>query len=392
VSGEGPVQVLVVHVWLHRREVEHLEIYETIAGLVRAAEAEGSTVCATDGRVLYGTRWDEDGQLVYVPCGGVLAALRRRWDVAHIHMILPHVHLLLAVALRLRGTRVVLTPMSMLGNDFASGSWFRTRAPAFRRFKPYGVRVLRVAWRAVTTAYVVQSREEALQARLPVGRCSFVPLPAPRTALADALVDDVSAGLPGGADGPLAFVSRLDSWRKGIDRICGWLDACADVLPRPAVVLYAADEGQPRPSRLGPLHDEGLLHWDQDSRGAALVAELLRSRAVVLLSRWDGQPRVLREAALLGLPTISTRSSHFEEVVRALGSGVIVDDADDPAQVQAAFEAVATQRRDPAAARKLFARESVGRSVLLALRAVAQGRPESTVDHYTATRWTEVPG
>ena len=391
-SGERPMNVLVVHAWLHRKEVEHLEIYQTVAGLVRAAEAEGSTVSATDGRLLYDTRWDQDGQLVYEPCGGLFSVLGRRWDVAHVHMVLPHLQLLVAAALRLRGTPVVLTPMSMLGDDFASGSWFRTRAPALRRLKPRGVRILGGMWRAVATAYVVQSREEARQARLPMQRCSFLPLPAPRTALADAVSDHAATSAPGGESGPLAFVSRLDSWRKGIDRLCDWLDACADVLPRPAVVLYAADEGQPRPRRLAPLHDEGLLVWDKESRGAALVAGLMRSRGVVLLSRWDGQPRVLREAALLGLPTVSTRSSHFEEVVQALGCGVIVEDADDPAQVQAAFEALVHQPRDAAAAQRLFAKEAVGRSLLLALRRVAGGRPDRTVDHYSSTDWTTAVG
>ena len=381
----------MVHLWLHRREVEHFEIYETVAGLVRAAEAEGSMVCATDGRLLYDTGWDDDGQLVYEPRGGLSAVLSRRWDVAHVHMVLPHAQMLFAAALRLRGIPVVLTPMSMLGDDFASGSWFRTRAPRLRRLKPYGVRVLGVAWRAVATAYVVQSREEARQARLPMERCSLVPLPAPRTPLADAVQDTGAAVTPGGEGGPLAFVSRLDSWRKGLDRVCAWLDAYADGLPRPAVVLYAADEGQPRPSRLASLRDEDLLRWDQTTRGAALTATLMRSRGVVLLSRWDGQPRVLREAALLGLPTMSTRSSHFEEAVQALRCGVIVEDADDPAQVHAAFEALVEQPRDAAAARMLFAKEAVGRSLLLALRQVAVGRPDHTVDHYSSIDWTMVP-
>ena len=377
------MRVLVVHTGLHLREVESYEIYETIAGLVAVAEADGVVVRATDGRYLYDTGMDASGELLYTRRGSFWTALRQRYDVAHVHMVLPPRHLLLAALLRLRGTPVVLSPMSMLGDDFAVGSWFRDRSETLLRLKPLVVRLLRRLWAQVAAAYVVQSAEEARLAHLPAAQASLLPLPAPRTPLADAVLDTPASG--GGQEhGPLAFVSRLDSWRKGLDRICVWLDAYRDELPRPAAVLYAADDGAPRPPELARLVHEGLLRWDTVSRGADLVSELGRARAVVLLSRWDGQPRVLREAALLGIPTMSTRASHFTEVVQALGSGVLVADADDPADVQRAFLALERQPRDAHAARRLFHRDAVGRSLLQLLRAVAAGPGHEPVDHYRA--------
>lgn len=381
-----PLRVLVVHTGLHLREVESYEIYETVAGLAAAAEGEPVVLQATDGRQLYDAQRGADGELEYVRCGTVLDALRRRYDVAHVHMVLPQTHLLLAALLRMRGVPIVLSPMSMLGDDFGGGSWFRHRPPAILRVKPHAVRLMRVLWGLVTAAFVVQSAEEARLAHLPGDRVALLPLPAPRTPLADAVL---GVGRPGGGEqhGPLAFVSRLDSWRKGLDRLCAWLEAHADDLPRPAAVLYAPEDGSPRPDSLHGLIEQGLLRWDKTSRGADLVRELEGARGLVLLSRWDGQPRVLREAALLGIPTMSTPASHFTEVVRALGTGVLVADADDPAQVHHAFCELARQPRDADAARRLFHRDAVGHSLLTLLRQVASGQPVR-VDHYRA--FTEV--
>jgi glycosyltransferase involved in cell wall biosynthesis len=198
--------------------------------------------------------------------------------------------------------------------------------------------------------------------------------------LADAGIAAVAGAA--GRNGPLAFVTRLDTWRKGLDRLCYWLDACRDELPRPAVVLYAPDDGSSVPELMPGLMADGLLRWDTTSRGADLVHELQQARGVGLLSRWDGQPRVLREAALLGLPTLSTPASHFADVVTALGTGVMVHDPDEPRAVQRAFEALATQPRDPEPARRLFHRDSVGETLLALLQAAGASPRPAPVDHY----------
>lgn len=374
-------RILVVTAVLHDREVEGYEIYETVSGMVASAQRSGVLVQATDGRRLFDTELDEQGELRYVDRGPLVRAFLSRYDVAHVHMVLPVHHLLLAVLLRLRGAQVVLTPMSMLGDDFGGYSWFRESSSVFLRVKPGAVRLLGMLWRRVAVAFVVQSAEEARLAHLPRRSCSLLPLPAPRSALADAVLDVRPDEAGGSGQGPLAFVSRLDSHRKGIDRLCAWLEAYRDDLPRPAVVLYAPDDGAARPQSLTRVMQDGTLVWDTHSRGQDLVTGLSGSRGVLLLSRWDGQPRVLREAALLGLPTMSTPASHFTEVVEALGSGVLVAEPDDPAAVHRAFLALADQRRDAEAARRLFHRDSVGDFLLGLLNEVATGSTPS-VDYY----------
>lgn len=376
-----PPRILVVTAVLHERQVEGYEIYETVSGMVASAQREGVLVQATDGRRLFDTRLDGQGELHYDDRASLRHVFLRRYDVAHVHMVLPVHHLLLAVLLRLRGARIVVSPMSMLGDDFGGHSWFRESSAAFLRFKPWAVRALGVMWRKVAFAFVVQSAEEVRLAHLPRHRCSLLPLPAPRSPLADAVLDVQATDAGGSGVGPLAFVSRLDSHRKGLDRLCAWLEAYRDELPRPAVVLYAIDDGARRPDALARCVADGTLLWDTTSRGQDLVAGLSEARGVVLLSRWDGQPRVLREAALLGLPTLSTPASHFTEVVDALGSGVIVAEPDDPAAVHRGFLALEDQRRDAEAARLLFHRDSVGAVLLQVLCRIAEGETTS-VDYY----------
>ncbi len=65
--------------------------------------------------------------------------------------------------------------------------------------------------------------------------------------------------------------------------------------------------------------------------------------ATVLLSRWDGSPRTLREAAHYGTPMVVCEETNFADLVRSSGAGSVVD-GDDASAVGLAFLAMA----DPA--------------------------------------------
>src|SRR5690606_18179639 len=146
----------------------------------------------------------------------------------------------------------------------------------------------------------------------------------------------------GGVDptGPAAYVGRFDVHRKGIDRLAAWLQVAADsTAERPLLRLFAPAGDAPPPA-LAELIARGVVAWDTETSGADLAGPLRQCRALMLLSRYEGQPRVLREAALLGLPVITTTAGNFTEAITALGGGVVVD-GDDPAAVQDAFAQVA---------------------------------------------------
>jgi hypothetical protein len=240
-------------------------------------------------------------------------------------------------------------------------------------------------WRRVTDWFVCASREEIAQANLPPERCLLVPLAVPDSPLAAAATE---AALPGerAPAGPVAFTTRFDVHRKGIDRLCTWLDAQRAVLPRPAVLLLAPSD-DPVPPDLGRLIADGLLEWDPTTRGADLLPRLAGCRGQMLLSRYDGQPRVLREAAVLGLPTLSTRASHFADAVAALGTGVIID-GDDLDDITAAYASLPGQPRHADAARRLFSRSRIGTYLWTAYGAVAAGDrnvPTSYYDEFAET-------
>lgn len=377
-TRDRPVRVLVVHRGLLWGRDESAEVNELVAGLLAPATGPALEVLATEGRRLFRARL-AGATVDYLPAGALGADALTGVDLGWVHVPLHPSHLAIALRLRLRGRPVVLSPMGMLTRDFTGARWFsRTRFP--RTLKPVAVGVLRVVWRVLASGFTCLSAREVQDSRLPPDRCVLTPWPVPASDLARAI------GGPGQAAGgdlagrPVAFVSRWDVWRKGIDRLGAWLRECAGRLPRPAVVLMAP-VGDGAPEGLDEALSAGVLRWRPDIRGGDLLPALRRCRGVMLLSRWDGQPRVLREAAALGLPTLSTPSSHFAEVVAVLGKGAVVD-GDDVGAIQAAFERLADADTDPARARVLLDRAEIGAFLGEAFRAVAAGAPVPERSYY----------
>jgi hypothetical protein len=335
---------------------ETAEIAEQIAGLLERS-SHLLNVLATDGRTTYRPVL-QGGQVEYVPLERLRVTLAAGVDLAHIHMPVPVSHLILALRLRLGGVRVLMSPMAMLGDDFSEKGWFTERTRFFDGLKPLFVRVMRLAWRALATRLVCFSETEVRQARFPTEQTVLVPWTMPKTSLtAAAGRRDRSFSYGGNEAMPVAFVNRLDWSRKGFDRLCTWLEARADSLPRPAVQLFAPREGE-YPSLLDELVEQRLIDWHQPAFGGDLLAALEKTRGLMLLSRWDAQSRILREAALVGIPTVSTTNSHFEPAVDVLGCGAIVD-GDDVDSIQAGFTALVGQKVDGGRAAALFDRGAI---------------------------------
>lgn len=368
------LRVLAVHRGLLQRRDESAEVLEHIVGLL-AADVD---VYASEGRYVYRAVMHGD-RVEYCPQGILSASAVRAVDVVHVHMPIPIAHVAVALLARLVDTPVVLSPVGMLGHAYGESSWFRGREGSFTRTKPWIVRTLRLLWRHLATEFICLGWQEAADARLPRGRTAVVPWPTPQTWVPRGATPHATPS--GDGDNPVAFVSRMDIHRKGIDRLADWLLAYADVLPRPAAVLFAPDNGR-RTERLDEARRRGLVEWDNLTTGGMLQERLARCRGVALLSRWEAFPRVLREAALLGLPTISPPEAQFTDIVQRVGAGAVIDPGDVTA-VQRAFSQIAGQRGDACVAGAIFDRVAIGAFLALVLRAAADGQRPTPQSYYT---------
>lgn len=146
------------------------------------------------------------------------------------------------------------------------------------------------------------------------------------------------------AEGKLKLVlwSRLDYEVKGIDRLLAGV---------------AADQGSPSDYHIfliGPDYAGGLakVHSRLHELGIAdrvtVVgpdryisgdhSPLARADASVLLSRWDGFPRALRESLQLGVPVLVSPETHFDDIVNEFRCGECASDPDDPGSVKDAIQ------------------------------------------------------
>jgi glycosyltransferase involved in cell wall biosynthesis len=123
----------------------------------------------------------------------------------------------------------------------------------------------------------------------------------------------------------------------------------------------------------GLQNDVVILGPDEYTPGSK--KPLRDADATVLLSRWDGSPRTLREAASYGTPMIVSEETNFADLVRSDDAGLVVD-GDDAAAVGRAFLAMADcvmRDRMAAGSRRLGERstwEEIGADLLRQGRAL----------------------
>jgi glycosyltransferase involved in cell wall biosynthesis len=370
-----PLHVLVLHGDLMSRMYESSEVWQVVTALLRSA-GRPLRISVTDCRRVY----DAVLQGERAECGaGRRLNPAEHFDAVHIFGPLPLRHVLIALLLRARRIPVVFTPMSLLADDFTQTSWYRRTPGLYRRLKPHLVAAVARLWDVAASAVVFASDHERRQTPIRRPVPVLMPWPWPDTPLADTIVEQPELP-PVRREGPVALVSRPDAWRKGFDRIRRWLERYADELPRPAVMVFTAEDDASREA-LADLERQGLVVWDRTSTGSALRQGLATCRGAVLLSRWEGQPRALREALLLGLPTLTTASANLQEVVRVVGAGAVVD-GDDPDEIHRAFTELAGHDPDQEATRRLFDPAVQGPFLSAVYAALASGQPIARPDLY----------
>ncbi|MGV8896367.1 MAG: glycosyltransferase [Rhodoglobus sp.] len=125
----------------------------------------------------------------------------------------------------------------------------------------------------------------------------------------------------------VGYLGRLSSAHKGLDRLLEGFARVKDLGLR----LGVAGEGPDRKSLQKQAIDLGIdsrVTWLGSTDSAAFLG---RIGCLALLSRWEGQPLVLLEAAAVGVPVVASKFAGADPNFATLV------DADDPEEVAAAL-------------------------------------------------------
>lgn len=135
--------------------------------------------------------------------------------------------------------------------------------------------------------------------------------------------------------------SRLDWHYKGLDRLLHGVRRARERLagaPLPFRLYLCGPDyrtGSVRASRY--ITDHGLEEEVRlllpGSYRAGDRSPLRDADASILLSRWDGSPRALRESIEYGVPIMVSPETNFGELVGTYNAGLVVDEPDDPDKV-----------------------------------------------------------
>ena len=135
------------------------------------------------------------------------------------------------------------------------------------------------------------------------------------------------------------YWGRLDYWMKGLDRILQgvkWVSENIEQIPF-RVYLIGPDYhgGQAKVereiNRLGLQDSVSILPPGKYPAGSK--APLRDADASILMSRWDGLPRSIRESLLLNVPVIASKETHTSDVFKSGRGGLTLEDADDAKEV-----------------------------------------------------------
>ena len=133
----------------------------------------------------------------------------------------------------------------------------------------------------------------------------------------------------------LVLWSRLDYELKGIDRLLAGIAAdSVESAARYHVFLIGPDyagglaKTESRIKELGIGDRVTIIGPDQYTSGDQ--SPLATADGSILLSRWDGFPRALRESVQLGVPMLVSPETHFSELIGQTGCGVSIPEPDCP--------------------------------------------------------------
>ncbi len=191
-------------------------------------------------------------------------------------------------------------------------------------------------------AVAAMSDVEADEIRATAPRADVVALPwgIDTDTLTSEPEDPASLWRPGEAVRLIVW-SRLDWHFKGLDRVLRGTEEVARRIgtsdPPFRVMLCGPDYRGGSVDAQELIDDVGLGDFAEVvSTGGYTPGSkrpLREADGVVLLSRWDGSPRALREAIHFRRPVLVTAATHFADLVTETGAGLVVTEPDEPTAV-----------------------------------------------------------
>lgn len=304
------------------------EVKEQIIGLTESTKnISNFNVLATDGKYTYSVKKKSESYSLHIIEKFLLWNIITSQTIVHFHGGLIIKCMSDALLLHLFGVKIYLSPCSQLSDELKACSWRGEFVGLNRLFRTLTINIIRFIWISISGKIICLSSHEADSSHIPIKKRIICPWPTPHTALSQVAL---KASLERKKSGNkvkitdnlnLAYIGRFSLYPKGLDILN---ESIKDIGNDVRIFLYTP------PLRLETRQNIEFSTyfndaiWDTETHGAGLYKHLQQLDAVVNLSRWDGQPRALREAMLCDCFTLSTKESHFSDIHDEFGTGVTV--------------------------------------------------------------------
>ncbi len=130
----------------------------------------------------------------------------------------------------------------------------------------------------------------------------------------------------------IIFWGRLDYYVKGLDRLLNWVKRSENVIRENNIKFYLMGPSYQSGGRktfkmINKYHLMDVVEISDESVWRGTMRPLYEADYSILLSKWDGFPRALRESIALGVPIIVSQETNFADLIENFRCGFVVNSA-----------------------------------------------------------------
>lgn len=132
----------------------------------------------------------------------------------------------------------------------------------------------------------------------------------------------------------VVYWGRMDFWMKGIDRLIEgvrWIQTQSNHVPFKLFLIgpdYKNGSEQIKQLIVKYGLGDSIYLLLPGMYPAGDLSPLREANVSVILSRWDGMPRAVRESLLLDVPVVVSPETHFSDHIKKFEAGVVVSTPD----------------------------------------------------------------